>query len=42
MRIDSILPITKVGEIIKIIQKTKKQLFMQSQLKIWPTNIENN
>ena len=42
MRIDSILPITKVGEIIKIIQKTKKQLFMQSQLKIWLTNIENN
>ena len=42
MRIDSILPITKVGEITKIIQKTKKQLFTQSQLKIWLTNIENN
>jgi len=42
MRTDNNLLITKVGEITKIIQKTKKQSFMQSQLKIWLTNIENN
>ena len=42
MLIDNILLIIKVGVIIKIIQKIKKQLFMQSQLKIWLINIENN
>ena len=42
MLTDNILLITRVGVIIKIIQKTKKQLFMLSQLEIWLINIENN
>jgi hypothetical protein len=42
MLTDNILPSTRVGAIIKIIQKTKKQLFTQSQLERWLVNIENN
>ena len=32
----------KAGVIIKIIQKTRKLLSMQNQLRIWQTNTENN
>ena len=42
MLTDNILPIIRVGVIIKIIQKIKKLSFMLNQSGIWQINIENN